>query len=171
MEYWDSTMEQLFSTLADTLTAEYLVKVGLKLTCTWSGSRTKTMMVETVDGRKWPGSTTALRGVYPLQPLNSYENELMWELSQLVQVGPTVQISPWPMTAEPAAYSVVQPSPTFPPPPIHQTAPEIISVVVPANYPLCGHVISIASPTTGRIAQVTVPPGSLPGGQFLVQFS
>jgi hypothetical protein len=170
-EYWDSATSQLFSNLADAMTAEYLRKIGLKLTCTWSGRRVMTMCLETVDGQKWLGSTVTLREVYPLQPLNSQEDELLRVMSELVRTGPAVEMAPRTITENSSSLGVVQPSSPFPLPPSNQLAPEIMSVVVPANYPSCGHVITIASPTTGRIAEVTIPPGSLPGGQFLVQFN
>jgi hypothetical protein len=168
MEYWDGATNQLFSNLADAMTAEYLVQIGLKLTCTWSGRRSKTICIETVDGRKWAGSRVTLREVYRLQPVNSNEDELLREMTELARTGPAEEMAPWAITENPSSFGVVQPSSALP---LAQLAPEIVSVVIPANYPSCGHVITVASPTTGRIGEVTIPPGSLPGGQFLVQFN
>lgn len=45
---------------------------------------------------------------------------------------------------------------------------EIISVMVPANYPQCGDVLTVASPTTGKLHNARVPARSTPGTQFIV---
>jgi hypothetical protein len=89
-----------------------------------------------------------------------------------VAQGQVIAVSPGPvgtMTSAPGMF----PSPVLSSPVMQQMARgpmEVLSVTVPYNYPACGNVITVTSPMTGRPLNCNIPPGSLPGGQFMVQF-
>jgi hypothetical protein len=170
VEYWDGATDQLISNLADSLTQEYLSRVGLKLTCIWTANRVKTVYLETVDGRKWKGSAANLQELYPFEPLYSNESSLAQEMIELASLGPSDVAMQAPISSFFALISGMESSVALPSAPPSYFEPETVSVVVPADFPYCGDVITIASPVTGRTGVVTIPPGSLPGGQFLVQF-
>lgn len=48
---------------------------------------------------------------------------------------------------------------------------ETISVMVPTNYPRSGDTVTVVSPITGQILNINIPPGSVPGTQFLIRIS
>jgi hypothetical protein len=172
MELWDGATEQLFSDLAASLSKDYFSQVGLKLTCVWSGCNVKTMWIETVDGRKWTSSTASLMELYPMESLISTEEALMREavvIREMSELAGNPVSESTPGSSE-CNISIMESSSTIPLAASDSDAPEIVSVVVPATYPSSGQVVTIASPATGRTADVIIPPGSLPGGQFLIQF-
>jgi hypothetical protein len=165
MTSWNATIEPLIHKLARDLTETYLNKFGLKLT---SKRLDKSIIilfaVESADKHILTGY---LGGSYRQEELVSSHEAIYAEMTRIINNDPDVTA---PASAASSGSSLTGSPPLLATAEATTATPvpwaETLSVTVPPNS---GDVIFITSATTGRSVQVTVPPGALPGSQFLVR--